>query len=104
MNPNPEIDIMETVNYSQLSSTLHTWEQTPQGEVHYQRGTNNYNTGYNDISDEADEKENGTYMFIIKKTDTLQYQGCMTIIDEQFDLHYVDIHDGIATYHVDFDA
>ena len=30
---------------------------------------------YNDISDEADEKENGTYMFIIKKTDTLQYQG-----------------------------
>ena len=43
-------------------------------------------------------------MFIIKKTDTLQYQGCMTIIDEQFDLHYVDIHDGIATYHVDFDA
>ena len=59
---------------------------------------------YNDISDEADEKENGTYMFIIKKTDTLQYQGCMTTIDEQFDLHYVDIHEGIASYHVDFDA
>ena len=59
---------------------------------------------YNDISDEADEKENGTYMFIIKKTETLQYQGCMTISDEEFDLHYVDIHSGIATYHVDFDA
>ena len=43
-------------------------------------------------------------MFIIKKTDTLQYQGCMTIIDEQFDLHYVDIHDGEKVYHVDFDA
>ena len=26
------------------------------------------------------------------------------ISDEEFDLHYVDIHSGIATYHVDFDA
>ena len=59
---------------------------------------------YGDISDESDEKENGTYMFLVKKTDTLSYQGCMTIMDEQFDLHYVDIHDGPATYHVDFDA
>lgn len=59
---------------------------------------------YGDVSAEADEKENGTYIFIIKKSDTLSYQGCMTIMDEQFDLHYVDIHDGVASYHVDFDA
>lgn len=59
---------------------------------------------YYDISAEADEKENGTYMFIIKKSDTLLYKGCMTIIDEQFDLHYVDIQDGEKEYHVDFDA
>lgn len=58
---------------------------------------------YGDISEEADEKENGTYMFLVKKSDTLSYQGCMTIMDEQFDLHYVDIHEGLATYHVDFD-
>lgn len=59
---------------------------------------------YEDISDEADNQENGTYVFIIKKTETLSYKGCMTIMDEQFDLHYVDIHDGDETYHVDFDA
>lgn len=59
---------------------------------------------YNDVSDEADEKENGTYLFFIKKTEELTYKGCMTIIDEQFDLHYVDIHDGNTVYHVDFDA
>ena len=59
---------------------------------------------YNDISDEADEKENGDYIFLIKKTDELLYRGCMTIIDDQFDLHYVDILDGEKTYHVDFDA
>ena len=59
---------------------------------------------YNDISNEVDEKDNGTYLFIIKKTDTLEYKGCMTIADEEFDLHYVDIHDGDQIYHVDFDA
>lgn len=59
---------------------------------------------YGDISDEVEDKENGTYMFIIKKTETLQYKGCMTIADEEFDLHYVDIHEGETTYHVDFDS
>lgn len=59
---------------------------------------------YNDVSDEADEKENGDYIFLIKKTEELMYRGCMTIIDDQFDLHYVDILEGDSTYHVDFDA
>ena len=59
---------------------------------------------YNDVSDEADEKENGDYIFLIKKTEELMYRGCMTIIDDQFDLHYVDIHAGDEVYHVDFDA
>lgn len=59
---------------------------------------------YNDVSDEADEKENGDYIFLIKKTKELMYRGCMTIIDDQFDLHYVDILEGDNTYHVDFDA
>lgn len=58
---------------------------------------------YQDISEEADEKENGTYLFLIKKNEDVTYQGCMTIIDDQFDLHYVDIQDGENSYHVDFD-
>ena len=59
---------------------------------------------YDEVSREADEKENGTYIFLIKKNETLFYQGCMEIMDNQFDLHYVDIHDGDKVYHVDFDA
>ena len=58
---------------------------------------------YNDISEEADDQAEGTYLFIIKKSDELSYQGCMDIFDEQFDLHYVDIRDGEQVYHVDFD-
>ena len=59
---------------------------------------------YSDVSAEADEKDNGTYLFLIKKSETLSYHGCMTIMDEEFDLHYVEIHDGDTKYHVDFDA
>lgn len=59
---------------------------------------------YNDISAEADEKEDGTYLFSIKKTDEMFYYGCMTILEEEFDLHYVDIHVGEEKYHIDFDA
>lgn len=59
---------------------------------------------YGDVSAEADEQEPGTYMFVIKKSDTLSYQGCMTIMEDQFDLHYVDIVQGEEKYHVDFDA
>ena len=59
---------------------------------------------YTDVSSEAAEKENGDYIFIVKKTEELFYKGCMTIMDEEFDLHYVDIHDGEKVYHVDFDA
>lgn len=57
---------------------------------------------YNDVSEEADDQAEGTYLFIIKKSDELSYQGCMDIFDEQFDLHYVDIRDGEQVYHVDF--
>ena len=59
---------------------------------------------YDDMNAEADNQEIGTYIFIIKKDDNLSYNGCMTIMDEEFDLHYVDIHVGDQKYHVDFDA
>lgn len=59
---------------------------------------------YEDVSDEADKQENGSYMFIIKKDNLLSYEGCMDIMDKDFDLHYVNIHVGEASYHVDFDS
>ena len=59
---------------------------------------------YSDVNEEADSQENGTYLFIIKKSETLSYKGCMEIMDDQFDLHYVDIYEGDKVYHVDFDA
>lgn len=58
---------------------------------------------YNEVSDEADSKENGSYLFMIKKEDNFYYEGVMEIFDEQFDLHYVDFHLDGTVYHVDFD-
>lgn len=59
---------------------------------------------YDDVSREADEQEEGTYLFLIKKDELLSYEGSMDIMENQFDLHYVDIHFGEKVYHVDFDA
>ena len=62
------------------------------------------NEFYNEVSDQADSKENGSYVFMIKKTDSVYYEGQMDVMDKEFDLHFIDIHDGDKIYHVDFDA
>ena len=59
---------------------------------------------YEEISDEIEEKENGSYIFMSKKTDTVFYEYKVDVLDEEFNLSYLDIHDGDTVYHVDFDA
>lgn len=59
---------------------------------------------YNEVSKEADEKENGAYIFMVNLGGTDYYEGNMEVLEEQFDLHTVDFHVGNEVYHVDFDA
>ena len=59
---------------------------------------------YDEVNEEALLHENGTDSFMIKKTDTMFYEGRMVIMDSDFDLQVVDIHDNGKVYHVDFDA
>lgn len=59
---------------------------------------------YNEICDEMEQKENGSYLFMIKKTDDAYFECRVDIMDEEFDLPYMDIHAGDVVYHVDFDA
>ncbi len=65
MNPNPEIDIMETFDYSKMTSTLHTWRQSP--NLHLKMGSNGWNTGLDAISADyhtyALERRDGTLRF-----------------------------------------
>lgn len=59
---------------------------------------------YNEICDEMDQKENGSYLFMIKREGDVYFECKVDIMDENFDLPYMDIHDGDKVYHVDFDA
>lgn len=65
MNPNPEIDIMETFDFSKMTSTLHTWMQEP--SIHLQRGKKSWSTGLSDISADYHtyglERRNGKLKF-----------------------------------------
>ncbi len=57
-----------------------------------------------DVCDETDDKEPGFYIFMITKNETLSYTGAVHILEDQIDLHTVDIREGEQVWHVDFDA
>lgn len=59
---------------------------------------------YNNICDEMEEKENGSYLLMIKGEGDVRFECRVEIMDDQFDLPFVDIHAGGNVYHVDFDA
>ena len=59
---------------------------------------------YNAICDEMDGKENGSYLFMLKQDGDCHFECRVDIMDEDFDLPYMDIHDGDKVHHVDFDA
>lgn len=59
---------------------------------------------YDDVSAEAENQEDGTYQFLIKRDDGIVYSGCMDIMEKEFDLHYVDIITDDMRYRVDFDS
>jgi hypothetical protein len=59
---------------------------------------------YDEICDEIEDKEPGSYLFLSKKTDSIFFEYKIDVMDEEFNLSYVDIHDGETVIHVDFDA
>lgn len=59
---------------------------------------------YNEVCDEMEQKEPGTYLFMVKKDSGIFYEYHVTILEDQFDLTALDIHTPDEVYHVDFDA
>lgn len=59
---------------------------------------------YNEICDEMEQKENGSYLLMIKQDGDVYLECKVDIMDENFDLPFMDIHAGDKVYHVDFDA
>lgn len=59
---------------------------------------------YEEICDEIEEKEEGSYIFMSKKEDDVFFEYKIDVMDEQFNLSYIDINTPDKKYHVDFDA
>lgn len=58
---------------------------------------------YNDICDQMEEKENGTYLFLSKKDNGVVFEYKVDILDESFNLSYVHITANNDTFYIDFD-
>ena len=58
---------------------------------------------YDDICDEIEDKEEGSYIFMSKKEDDTIYEYKFDVMEDQFNLSYLDIKANGKTYHIDFD-
>lgn len=58
---------------------------------------------YNEISDEIEDKEPGTYLVMSKKTNDIFFEYKIDVMEEEFNLSYIDIHDEDKVIHVNFD-
>ena len=59
---------------------------------------------YNDICDQIDGKENGTYLLLSKFEEDVAFEYNITIMDSQFNLGVLNIKAPEGRYSIDFDA
>ena len=59
---------------------------------------------YDDICDQIEGKENGTYVLLSKFEDDVIFEYQLTVLDRDFDLGILTIRTPQGTFEVDFDA
>lgn len=58
---------------------------------------------YDEISDEIEDKENGEYVLMSKQEDDRYMEYYVTVLDEEFDLKRIVIHDNDDEWIVEMD-
>lgn len=58
---------------------------------------------YEDICEEIEDKENGSYLFMSKKEGDIYYEYKIDVMDDSFNLAYLIIHTPQQDWHVAFD-
>lgn len=58
---------------------------------------------YEDICDEIEDKESGSYLFMIKKGDNIYYEYKIDVMEEEFNLAYLIIHTPQKDFYIAFD-
>ena len=59
---------------------------------------------YEDICDQIDGKENGTYVLLSKFEDDVIFEYRLTVLDSDFDLGIMTLRTPEGVFEVDFDA
>lgn len=59
---------------------------------------------YNELCDQIEDKEPGSYLFLSKKEDGVFYEYKVDVMEEAFNLACLDIHTPSKVFHIDFDA
>lgn len=59
---------------------------------------------YDEICDEIEDKEIGSYIFMSKKTDTCYFEYKVDVMEDTFNLSYIDVHEGDSLIHIDMDS
>ena len=58
---------------------------------------------YDDICEEIDDKENGSYIFMCKQEDENYYEYKIDVMDDSFNLAYMIIHTAEKVWRITFD-
>lgn len=58
---------------------------------------------YNEICDEIEDKDNGSYLFLSKRDNGDVFEYKVDVMDEEFNLSYVHITAADGVFHADFD-
>lgn len=59
---------------------------------------------YAEISDEAEEQEEGSYLFMKKQNDDIMFEYRVDILEDNINLATLTIHTSERDYFIDFDA
>ncbi|AJD31185.1 MULTISPECIES: hypothetical protein [Clostridium] len=59
---------------------------------------------YDEISDEAEKQEAGSYLFLKKQNDDIMFEYRVDILDDNINLATLTIHTPDKKYFIDFDA
>lgn len=59
---------------------------------------------YDEICDEIDGKENGSYICMVKKEGNIHFEYHIQVMEQEFNLSGINIVDGEKMTYVDFDA
>lgn len=58
---------------------------------------------YEEICDEIEDKDNGTYLFMSRQPDGAVFEYKVDVMDEQFNLCYIEVRSKDGCWHADFD-